>query len=176
MKQLSLLPELAAPPKFKVLTLWQPWATLLAYGVKQNETRPNYTTWKGTYLIHAAKSMARFQKDICQKEPFKSELEKIGITHYSQLPTGAVIGAFSVKWWNCIFEGLGGKFTTCQSDDLVAELGPKEIAFGDYGKGRYVWFGENHRVLENPIPYKNGQGYYLNFKGSAGNVKELLQR
>ena len=59
--------------QYKVLTLWQPWATLLVHGIKKIETRPKATTWtkeKGIYLIHAAQRWDRQQYEICIQEPF----------------------------------------------------------------------------------------------------------
>lgn len=38
----------------KVLTVWQPWAQLLAAGHKHNETRSWRTSYRGEILIHAA--------------------------------------------------------------------------------------------------------------------------
>jgi hypothetical protein len=65
----------------KVLTLYQPWATLYAHGIKKIETRPSPTSYRGTYLIHAAKKWSKEQMTICQQEPFKSELIKLGFLH-----------------------------------------------------------------------------------------------
>lgn len=39
----------------KALTLWQPWASLVAQGVKRIETRPWTTKYRGPLAIHAAK-------------------------------------------------------------------------------------------------------------------------
>lgn len=39
----------------KGITLYQPWPTLIALGVKHIETRPRGTTYRGPLLIHAAK-------------------------------------------------------------------------------------------------------------------------
>ena len=39
----------------KVITLWQPWATLLAAGTKICETRSWKTNYRGEILIHAGK-------------------------------------------------------------------------------------------------------------------------
>lgn len=39
----------------KALSLWQPWATLIANGAKQIETRSWSTSYRGPILIHAAK-------------------------------------------------------------------------------------------------------------------------
>ena len=40
----------------KAITVWQPWATLLATGQKHNETRSWKTSYRGEILIHAAKT------------------------------------------------------------------------------------------------------------------------
>ncbi len=44
----------------KALTLWQPWATLVAMEVKKIETRCWTTKYRGELAIHAAKG---FPKD-----------------------------------------------------------------------------------------------------------------
>lgn len=94
--------------EFRVLTMWQPWASLLAYKFKINETRPKDTNFKGTYLIHAASKFAKFQRQICYKEPFFSALKRTGlmvdfkheetgqIVWMPFLPRGQIIGAFQV--------------------------------------------------------------------------------
>lgn len=48
-------PNLLLPGKHKTLTLWQPWATLIATGIKKYETRSWSTNYRGPLLIHAAK-------------------------------------------------------------------------------------------------------------------------
>lgn len=44
----------------KALTLWQPWATLIAIGAKTIETRSWSTNHRGPLAIHAAKTTAGF--------------------------------------------------------------------------------------------------------------------
>ncbi len=39
----------------KAITIWQPWASLLACGAKQYETRSWATSYRGPIAIHAAK-------------------------------------------------------------------------------------------------------------------------
>jgi len=164
--------------EYKVLTLWQPWATLLVYGIKKIETRPKPTSWtaeKGTYLIHAAQKWTKEQEDICLTEPFKSELDKLGYAPlYNRLPLGCIIGAVNVLGCH--------KITYCNSDDFVNEyakietgkiINEPELSFGDYRAGRYAWLCENHRVLKTPIPYKGGQGYYQKFNGDDSLIEYL---
>lgn len=47
--------QLLAPGEYKTITLWQPYATLVATGIKQYETRSWPTNYRGPLLIHAAK-------------------------------------------------------------------------------------------------------------------------
>jgi hypothetical protein len=58
----------------KALSLWQPWATLIALKKKQIETRSWRTTYRGPLAIHAAKSYPQEARDLCSTEPFYSVL------------------------------------------------------------------------------------------------------
>ncbi|MDX5091650.1 ASCH domain-containing protein, partial [Lactobacillus crispatus] len=71
----------------KAITIHQPWATLIALGEKQFETRSWETKYRGPLAIHAGKKV---DKEICLEEPFRSVLAKHGITA-EILPTGAVV-------------------------------------------------------------------------------------
>lgn len=48
------LPDPPPPTSIPVLSLWQPWATLVALGVKTIETRSWSTHYRGPLAIHAA--------------------------------------------------------------------------------------------------------------------------
>lgn len=41
-------------PEIRALTLHQPWASLVAWGVKHYETRPRPLSYRGPLAIHAA--------------------------------------------------------------------------------------------------------------------------
>lgn len=162
----------------KVLTLWQPWATLYAHGVKKIETRPQPTNYRGTYLIHAAKTFNKAVKETIYDEPFYSELKKLGFVDGEKIniPFGQIIGAVDIITCGTIDEELSVVFpdiifTSNESweefKNWDKELEPK---LGDYTPGRYAWIGKNHRVLKNPIPYKGSQGYYANFKGDESQL------
>jgi hypothetical protein len=161
---------------YKVLSLWEPWATLLVHGIKKIETRPSPTNWtveKGTYLIHAAKKWDKFQSGLCSSEPFKSELNKLPTCGAKGLEFafGHIIGSVEIKECCRIF------YTEANTIAIERELGGFtdwirgiELSFGDYRKGRYAWICQNPRVLVNPIPYKGGQGYYQNFNGDESQL------
>lgn len=52
----------------KAITIWQPWASLIACGVKQYETRSWPTKYRGPIAIHAA------AMDMVRRQPMKKEL------------------------------------------------------------------------------------------------------
>jgi hypothetical protein len=58
----------------KALTLYQPWATLVAIGKKRIETRSWPTNYRGPLAIHVSKNK-RIDDEMCWSEPFASALE-----------------------------------------------------------------------------------------------------
>ena len=164
----------------KVLTLWEPWATLYAHGIKKIETRPKPTTYRGTYLIHSANRWTRFQKELCEKEPFKSELEKIWYLWHDEslnkidnpnFNFGCIIGAVEIISCARIASFFGKPIISLydwyREETIIKQ---PELSFGDYTNGRYAWIGENHRLLKTPISYKGQQGYYSEFKGDKSQL------
>lgn len=179
----------------KVLTLYEPWATLVVHGIKKIETRPKPTSWtaeKGIYLIHAAKKWIRQQEDICFKNPFFGYLHKLGLINNNtyRVPEiefpylGHIIGSIEVTECCQIFALAHPIIIPKKEESLIIlnyaanpedvsywNLIGKERQFGDYTEGRYAWILQNPRILKNPIPYKGGQGYYQDFKG---NINDLI--
>lgn len=169
--------------EYKVLTLWEPWATLFAHGIKKIETRPNPTSWtmeKGSYLIHSAKKWSKEQEEICLTEHFKKELKPL--LDFDDFHFGCIIGAvdiveckkISILSDECInidniilFDNIHDTIKLKNSGLFTL----KEKAFGDYSEGRYAWIGTNFRLLETPIPFKGKQGYYVPFKGDVSQLK-----
>lgn len=174
---------------YKILTMWQPWASLLVHGVKKIETRPKPTTWtaeKGSYLIHAASRWTLEQASICLQEPFKSELKKLRFYIHAyagkkkietNLPLGQIIGAIEVTECCMIYTPnplsiIIHPWVNPKNTKTIYIRDP-ELSFGNYEPGRYVWLTQNPRVLKTPIPYKGGQGYYQNFKGDINELQFL---
>jgi hypothetical protein len=153
--------------KYKVLTLWQPWATLLAIGAKKIETRPIFTNWtieRGTYLIHAAKKWTSELDAISKQTPFKEVLKGY------PLSLGCIIGSIDVIECKPIIESNDNIILVGSKDIYVTG---NELAFGDYREGRYAWICQNPKHLKTPISYSNGQGYYQNFKGDISLLNSL---
>jgi hypothetical protein len=91
----------------KALSLWQPWATLVALGVKKLETRSWSTTYRGPLAIHATATMPKGMDGTAgmigdysvdrdgRSEPwYVLDRRDVGASHYQlpiYLPLGAVV-------------------------------------------------------------------------------------
>lgn len=58
-------------PTIKALSIWQPWASLVAAGVKRHETRHRATSYRGPVAIHAAKTI---------DDEYRAALEALGLS------------------------------------------------------------------------------------------------
>lgn len=127
----------------RVLTLWEPWATLMALGEKRIETRSWSTKYRGPLAIHAAKAgMSDGQlKDCCGREFFWDALK------CQQLHPGHIVAVL--------------RLFDCYSTERICfgkNLSRQELAFGDYRLNRFGWATDLCFRLPEPIPYKGGQG------------------
>ncbi|WP_379127974.1 ASCH domain-containing protein [Paenibacillus sp. sgz500958] len=130
----------------RCLTIRQPWATLVALGEKEFETRSWKTGYRGELAIHAGKTI---DKAACLEEPFRSVLARHGYTA-DNLPTGSIIAA--------------GNLTECYEAAQLAEreggISDNEVVFGDFSEGRYAWKLESMTPLVHPIPAKGRLGFW----------------
>lgn len=142
----------------KVLSLTQPWATLVAIGAKRFETRSWATNHRGPLAIHAAKGFPRDCKELCFDEPFAEALAEAGVRKVAQLPLGQIIAI-------CDLQGCYrmGSLLVPSTDVLCRMAGvalSPELEFGDFSEGRYAWRLENARKLDEPIPAKGSLGLW----------------
>lgn len=151
----------------KVLTLTQPWATLVAIGAKRIETRAWKTNYRGPLAIHAAKGFPSWAKKLVHEEPFITALENAKITNrlrsaYLQLPVGCIVATCELI--DCIYisgcpvavhvERMG--FTV----DCHIPPGEPELSFGNYSSGRYAWLLANIEMVPSPIPMRGALGLW----------------
>lgn len=136
----------------KAITVWQPWATLLATGQKHNETRSWKTSYRGEILIHAAKTD---HSGILLHIPMEElkHFQDAGVVN--KLPTGAIIGKANLVDCFQIDEAYRRK---------LQRGNPAELAFGDYTIGRYAWVMADAILFNKPIPTKGKQGLW-NWEG-----------
>lgn len=134
--------------KVKCISLWQPWASLIALGAKTIETRSWPTNHCGPMAIHASKRFGPEERDICLEEPFYSALESM-FNHTRgvfEVPLGAILCIVDLQECLRFVEGYRPP--------------RREQDFGDFGPGRYGWQMKLVRKLETPVPFKGSQGFF----------------
>jgi hypothetical protein len=128
----------------KALTVWQPWATLIATQAKRNETRRWTTAHRGWLAIHAGARKPDTAQ--LQREPFSTALR--GALARGPLPCGVVVAVVRLAEVLPI------------TPELVATLTPNEVAFGDYGPNRWAWRLTEVHALEHPFPARGALGLW----------------
>jgi hypothetical protein len=133
----------------KALSLWQPWASLVAIGAKQYDTRSWSTTYRGDLAIHAALlDRYIYHYDNPALDPrMREALIEGGFKSAHQIPVGAVL---------CLV-----RLVDCYPVEQVRDqLCEREIAFGDYSDGRFAWKLEMAHVFRPPVPARGHQGLW----------------
>jgi len=116
----------------KALSFTQPWATAVAIGVKQYETRSWSTSFRGLLAIHAAKGFPKRARDFASVEHTLGRLP-------NRVPLGAIIATARIV----------GVF---QVEVIAPQISAIERLYGDYSDGRYAWQLADVRALAEPIP------------------------
>jgi len=141
----------------KVITIMQPFATLIALGEKHFETRCWPTKYRGDLLIHAGKGIQYMH--LCELDSFGCILEKHGYTTRDKLPLGLIIAKVNLADCLKVKEStldFGIGITKAVLEDDTEIIG-NELKFGDYTKGRYAWKLDDTEMLKEPIPVKGQQ-------------------
>src|SRR5882724_11330139 len=142
----------------KALTLHEPYASLIAYGWKEVETRDWYTSYRGLLAIHAA-----------LRQPDPTELSRVtfilgrkgfefppltfserGLQVQTPLPRGAVV---------CVCQlvaCLPAPLVEYKAKQLKEWFQPKhgwelEKQFGNYDGGRWAWILRDVQRLDRPL-------------------------
>lgn len=144
----------------KAISLWQPWASLMATGAKRIETRSWATKYRGPLAIHAAKrcvqnelihylGMWDFQGGLAPLvgKPLDLTFKSWPGVKIKHLPFGAVVAVCELV--DCV-----------PAEKLTLEQVIIEKHFGDFTPGRFAWLTENMRPLPEPIPAKGMQGLW----------------
>lgn len=120
----------------RAVSLWQPWASAMALGLKTVETRHWRTNVRGSVAIHAAKRWTREERELAEAHGLPLPL-----------PLGAVV---AVGWFMAIHS----------TERLAPQLSPQELAWGNYGPGRFGWIFGDIRALSEPVPCIGRQGFF----------------
>lgn len=127
----------------KAISLWEPWATLMALDAKRIETRSWATHVRGQVAIHAA------------KQPF----------HPGDWPPDLLAWMSRVKFWGsgyhygCVV-AIAELVDCVPTEQLLLQVDERERAFGNYHPRRFGWVFKNVRRLTSPIPARGSQGFW----------------
>ena len=134
----------------RALTLHQPWASLVAQGHQQFETRsrrPPYRQIGKPIAIHAGLTEHRETR----LDPIVQQL--LGPT---LLPKGALLAVALLTAAYPTLPGTGG----LPHDQETAPRPPYDHLFGNYSPGRWAWKLVDLHQLPEPIPYRGAMGLW----------------
>jgi hypothetical protein len=122
----------------KILTLREPFASLIKEGIKHVETRSWKTNYRGEIYIHAGKA----------KVDLKDERINalINLLTDKEMKYGYII--LKANLVDCVY----------MTPEYIREIekNNKEYMSGRYSEGRYGWVLENIEIIEKPV-LVNGQ-------------------
>ena len=150
----------------KIITLWQPWASMIPLGLKRYETRSWATDYRGPLLIHAAKRPVDTKGAIVWTQVLelakKEDLPKASIGFntgkvHVDLPVGAVLAIGELTGCFEMIETKPVAPIVSRPTVAIDSQTELELAVGDWQVGRFAWKLENIRSLD-PILWKGAQG------------------
>lgn len=139
----------------KAISLWEPWATLVAIGQKQFETRSWSTEYRGPLLICAAKRWRLEQNRVCNNlislitvrgAPWP-ELDRYCNFWKRSFPLGHAVAVVNLA--NCI-----------KTEECGVRAGSDEYLVGDYSPGRFAWQFTDLIRFRVPMPVRGAQGLF----------------
>lgn len=115
----------------KVITLIQPWATLIALGEKRIETRSWSTNIRGEIAIHAGKKV---DKSVFEQPFYSDVLQKHSITP-ENIVTASIIAVCRIS-------------AVKRTEELNYFISDQERAFGNFSPNRFGWILEDIKPIE----------------------------
>lgn len=156
----------------KALTLWQPYASLIALGIKFIETRSWSTKYRGPLAIHAGLKKPHIDDDA---EIWRPLLDPNG-SGMLMVPvfTGAVVATcelVDVVPIRTLEDDQGRRDGSVVDMHLFRGLWLIRIGavmrviedqrpYGDFAPGRFAWILDDIKPLSAPIPAKGKQGLW----------------
>ena len=151
------------------ITLHQPWASLIALGVKTVETRswPAPTRLVGqTIAIHAGKRVVG-QPGVAIEQELRARL---GENWHRIIPAGAVLATATLAGMARVeyVEPPAAHAVHDRSTEVGCAPGAGRTRidpWGDFSPGRWLWFLNDIRALPNPAPALGRQSFWRRVGG-----------
>lgn len=129
----------------KAISLWQPWASLVAMNLKLIETRGRLTHIRGRIAIHAA--ARKFSRAALGDLLAKAGVDPALMA--GDLPLGAIIATATLE--DCA--SVDGRHPRLS-------MPFREMVFGNYSAGRFAWMLRDVAPVVPAIPCKGRQGWF----------------
>jgi predicted DNA-binding transcriptional regulator AlpA len=166
--------------EYRAISLHQPWASLVALGIKRYETRSWSTKFRGKLLICSAKkkyvpdiSFVNKVFDLKDVRQFdRTRLDFIGTnTEYVEfLPLGKILCVTDLV--DCLKMESYPK----HKENIILEDVPElEQLCGDWQAVRYAWELANLMTLPKPIPIKGKQGLWIPDSSIIQDIEKQFQ-
>ena len=138
----------------RALSLLQPWASGIALGFKEWETRSWPTKYRGEVAIHASKRLPKEARELCRHQPWSKVIETGGLEDFllvdnavKALPVGAIIAVATLA--------------TCRRVEGIAPfISHDERLWGDFSPGRRAWLMRGVILLPQPVPCAGALGLW----------------
>ena len=127
----------------KVISLLEPWGSLIKEKVKYIETRSWQTKYRGELYIHASKRKLT-------KNNWNAYKEQLSLLKNTDFKYGYIIAKCTLV--DC----------RVMTDELINEVkkNHNEYISGNYEVGRYAWILKNIEALKKPIATKGQLGIW----------------
>ena len=146
------------------ITLHQPWATLIALGIKTVETRswPAPERLLGQVIaVHAGRRVVRRPGEVIEREL----RDRLAEDWTRTIPTGAVVATATLAGMTQV------DYVDLTSGHAVHEVGTETGCavgvertsidpWGDFSSGRWLWFLTDVEALPEPVPAVGHQGFW----------------
>ena len=147
----------------KVISIWQPFASLLMHRHKICETR----TWPcppaliGQRIgIASTKVMKADQRAVITDPQLVAEYQRTGMPDIEELPHGCILG--TVRIVSC-------EEITARTLQIIPS---NEYAFGFWEPGYWAWRTADPEIWKTPVPVQGRQGIW-DFNDETGAFQEL---
>jgi hypothetical protein len=138
----------------KALSLLQPWASGIALGFKEWETRSWPTKYRGEVAIHASKRLPKEARELLRHQPFSQVIETNGLEKFllvdnaiNALPFGAIIAVATLA--------------DCKRvEDVAPFVSIDEGLWGDFSPGRHAWQMKGVILLPQPVACAGALGLW----------------
>jgi len=135
----------------KVISIWQPWTSLVVHGFKIFETRtwaPPKSAIGQRIGIASTKSITPDQRNAAADPLMQRYYAMTGLPPLEELPRGYLLGTVILDSFEVVTE------------EFLEDITEEERSYGWFSIGNYAWRMMRPEVLEHPIPIQGKQGLF----------------